>query len=143
MYLQISCSFEYFCFVFLSIFSRKNKISKYLVCLFLSLRPLIYTYQISGSMQGVIQTKKIKRSHINRNRRQQNSHAEIMNLTGKTAVRIMGCGCSPSEPNPIPVVLYHLRTGIVYDQWNEEEGKTDSDLLWLAFPREPDTLMTQ
>lgn len=66
-----------------------------------------------------------------------------MNLTGKTAVRIMGCGCSPSEPNPIPVVLYHLRTGIVYDQWNEEEGKTDSDLLWLAFPREPDTLMTQ
>lgn len=57
----------------------------------------------------------------------------------------MGCWCSPCEPDPIPVVSYHLRTwtGIVYDQWNEEEGKTDSDLLWLAFPREPDTLMTQ
>lgn len=68
-----------------------------------------------------------------------------MNLTGKTAVRIMGCWCSPCEPDPIPVVLYHLRTctGIVYDQWNEEEGKTGSDLLWLAFPREPDALMTQ
>lgn len=88
---------------------------------------------------------KKKKSPINRNRRQQNSHAEITNSTGKTAVRIMGCWCSPCEPDPIPVVSYHLRTwtGIVYDQWNEEEGKTDSDLLWLAFPREPDTLMTQ
>lgn len=68
-----------------------------------------------------------------------------MNLTEKTAVRIMGWWCSPCEPDPISVVLYHLRTctGIVCDQWNEEEGKTGSNLLWLAFPREPDALMTQ
>lgn len=59
-----------------------------------------------------------------------------MNLTGKTAVRIMGCWCSPCEPDPIPVVLYHLRicTGIVYDQWNEGEEKTEAISFGWPFP---------
>jgi len=60
-------------------------------------------------------------------------------------MRILGHWCAPCEPDPIPVVFYHFRTcpGIVYGQWNEAEGKTESNLLWLAFPREPETLMTQ
>lgn len=58
---------------------------------------------------------------------------------------IKGHWCALCEPDPIPIILYHSRsrTGIVYGQWNEAKRKTESDLLWLAFPREPDTLMTQ
>lgn len=60
-------------------------------------------------------------------------------------MRIMGHWCILCEPDPIPDILSHLRTrtGIVYGQWNETEGKTESDLLWLAFCRVLDTLMTQ
>lgn len=57
----------------------------------------------------------------------------------------MGHWCAPCEPDPVLVILYHLGacSGIAYGQWNETEGKIESNLLWLAFSREPDTFMTQ